>query len=210
MNMKKFIGIIAAFALLINVNAQIMNDQGKKATDTFLKSFKETITKENYKMFGFESFEDVSVLSAGHVYSSMIITLENLKKYDGTSDVKLILTNVKRSVCTVVNSRTQRTIAMVDLEQQKENFVVKGFANSDIAKAFDKVDKNLLNQNMSIVRIPALNIFFGSFTDATNKMQFVSLQNNSMLHTEIGEVREASLFLKDLVPQANAYNGLPW
>lgn len=210
MNMKKLIAVITAFAFIYAVNAQVMNDQGKKATDMFLKSLKQTVTKDNYKMFGFESFEDVSVLSSGQVYPSMIITLESLKKYDGVSDVKPLLTDIKRSVCTVVNGRTQQTIAMVDLEQQKESFVVKGFANSDIAKAIGRIDKNLLSKNLSIVRIPALNMYFGAFTDPSNKIQFVSLQNNATLHTEIGEVKEASLFLKDILPMANAYNGLPW
>jgi hypothetical protein len=99
----------------------------------------------------------------------------------------------------------------VDLELEKERYVVKGFSNTDISSALGQINKELFKQNFSIVRIPSLNTYFGSFTDAAdNKMKFVSLQNNPNLDAKIGEIRPAEEYLKRLVPLANEYNGLPW
>jgi hypothetical protein len=208
--MKKIFILLLTSAFVITLNAQDMNDQAKKETTAFLQSMKSTVNKDNYKMFGFESFEDMGSLSADRVYPTMIIRLDNLKKYDGVSDVKPLLTDVNRYVCTIRNNRSQQTVAMVDIERTNEKIVVKGFSNSDIGKALDKIDKNLLKEKLSIVRIPALNFYFASFTDANNKVQFINLQKNTSLKAELGEVREASKYLMELVPIADAYNGLPW
>lgn len=208
--MKKIFVLLLTAAFVINLNAQDMNDQAKKETETFLQSMKSTVNKDNYKMFGFESFEDMGALSADRVYPTMIVRLDNLKKYDGVSDVKPLLTDVNKYICTVRNNRTQQTIAMVDIERTNDKFMVKGFSNSDIAKTLDKIDKNLMKEKLSIVRIPALNFYFASFTDPSNKVQFINLQKSASLKAELGEVREASKYLMELVPIADAYNGLPW
>lgn len=209
--MKKTIFIILmTLAFTAGLEAQSNLDQAKQETSTFLKSLSATVNAGNYKMFGLSSPEEVGQMEAGQVFVSSIIPLDRLKKYEG-GDVKSLITNVNRASCTVINRQTQQTIGIVDLELEKERYVVKGFAASDISSALGRINKDLFKQNFSIVRVPALNTYFGSFTDAAdNKMKFVSLQNNSNLHTEIGEIRPAEDFLKLLVPMANEYNGLPW
>ena len=206
--MKKAIFIIMT---LITAGLQAQNnlDQAKQAASTFLKSLSTSVTADNYKMFGLKSPEDASQLEAGQAYVSNIVPLDQLKKYTG-GDVKPLITNVNKASCIVMNRQTQQTAGIVDLELQKGMYVVKGFASSDLSTALGRIDKELFKQNFSIVRVPALNVFFGSFTDSNNQKKFVSLQNNSNLQTEIGEVRPAEDFLKRLVPMANAYNGLPW
>lgn len=208
--MKKSIFIILiTLAFAAALEAQNSMDQAKQETSTFLKGLSTTVNAENYKMFGLSSAEDVNQLEAGQVFASSIIPLDRLKKYDG-GDVKSLITNINRVSCTVINRQTQQTVGLVDLEREKERFVVKGFANSDLSTALGKISKELLKQNFSIVRVPSLNTNFGSFTDADNKLKFVSLQNSSSLHSEIGEIQPAEDFLKRLVPMANEYNGLPW
>jgi hypothetical protein len=207
--MKKYIFIIlTTLAFTKGIEAQNNMDQAKQETGTFLKSLSSTVNAENYKMFGLSSYEDVGQLEAGQVFASNIIPLDLLRKYEG-GDVKPLITNVNRVSCTVINRQTQQTIGIVDLEREKERYVVKGFAGSDISSALGQINKDLFKQNFSILRVPALNTYFGSFTDTDNKMKFVSLQNNPMLDTKIGDIRPAEDFLKLLVPIANAYNGLP-
>ena len=196
-------------AFSAGLEAQNTLDQAKQETAAFLKSLASTVTADNYKMFGLSSFEEVRQLEAGQVFTSGIIPLDKLKKYDG-GDAKSIITNVNRASCTVINRQTQQTVGIVDLEREKERYVVKGYASTDLSAALGKINKELLKQNFSIVRVPALNVYFGSFTDADNKMKFVSLQNNPNLSTEIGQILPAEDFLKRLVPMANEYNGLPW
>ena len=209
--MKKTIFIILiTLALTAGLNAQNKMDQAKQETITFLKSLSATVNADNYKMFGLKSPEDVSQLEAGQVFASNLIQLDRLKKYEG-GDAKSLITNVNRASCTVINRQTQQTVGIVDLELEKERYVVKGFASTDLASALGRINKDLFKQNFSVVRIPALNTYFGSFTDAAdNNLKFVSLQNSSELRTEIGEIRPAEDFLKRLVPMANEYNGLPW
>jgi hypothetical protein len=207
--MKKTIFIILmTLAITSGLYAQNNLDQAKQETSAFLKSLVTSVTSDNYKMFGLNSPEEVNQLEADQVFISNIIPLDKLKKYDG-GDVKLLLTNVNRASCTVINRQTQKTVGIVDLEREKERYVVKGFASSDISSALGRLDKDLFKHNFSIVRVPALNVYFGSFTEE-NKLKYVSLQNNPNLHTEIGEIRPAEEFLKQLVPLANEYNGLPW
>jgi hypothetical protein len=198
-----------ALAFTAGLEAQNAMDQAKQETSIFLKSLSITVNSENYKMFGLSSPEDVGQLEAGQVFASSIIPLDQLKKYEG-GDVKSLITNVNRVSCTVINRQTQQTVGLVDLEREKDRFVVKGFANSDLSAALGRINKELFKQNFSIIRVPSLNTNFGSFTDADNKMKFVSLQNSSSLHSEIGEIQPAEDFLKRLVPMANEYNGLPW
>ncbi len=209
--MKKTIFIILiTLALTAGLEAQNRMDQAKQETSTFLKSLSATVNANNYKMFGLKSPEEVGQLEAGQAFVSSIIPLDRLKKYEG-GDVKSLITNVNRASCTVINRQTQQTVGIVDLELEKERYVVKGFASTDLASALGRINKDLYKQNFSVVRIPALNTYFGSFTDATdNKIKFVSLQNSSYLGTEIGDIRPAEDFLKRLVPMANDYNGLPW
>lgn len=196
-------------AFTAGLEAQSRLDQAKQETSAFLKSLSETVNAENYKLFGLGSAEDVGQLEAGQVFASSIIPLDKLKKYEG-GDVKSLLTNVNRASCTVINRQTQQNAGLVDLELEKERWVVKGFASSDISSALGRINKDLFKQNFSIVRIPALNTYFGSFTDTDNKLKFVSLQNNQMIDTKIGDIQLAEDFLKKLVPIANEYNGLPW
>lgn len=208
--MKRTIFIILmTLAFTAGLEAQNRMDQAKQETSAFLKSLSETVNAENYKMFGLSSAEDVGQLEAGQAFTSSIIPLDKLKKYEG-GDVKSLLTNVNRASCIVINRQTQQNAGLVDLELEKERYVVKGFSSSDISSALGRINKELFKQNFSIVRVPALNTVFGSFTDADNKMKFVSLQNNLMLDTKIGDIQPAEDFLKRLVPMANEYNGLPW
>ena len=208
--MKKTLCIILiTLAFSVGLQAQNNMDQAKQETSTFLKSLSATVNADNYKMFGLRSPEDVGQLEAGQVFVSSIIPLDRLKKYEG-GDAKSLITNVNRASCTVINRQTQQTIGVVDLEREKERYVVKGFASTEISSALGKINNELFKQNFSIVRIPALNTYFGSFTDADNQMKFVSLQNMKELDTKIGDIRPAEDFLKRLVPMANEYNGLPW
>jgi hypothetical protein len=196
-------------AFTAGLEAQNNLDQAKQETSTFLKSLSATVNADNYKMFGLKSPEDIGQMEAGQVFVSNIIPLDKLRKYEG-GDVKPLITNVNRATCTVINRQTQQTVGSVDLELEKERYVVKGFSSSDVSSALGQVNKELLKQNFSIVWIPALNTYFGSFTDVDKQLMFVSLQNNQSLDTKIGEVRPAESFLKRLVPMANEYNGLPW
>jgi len=208
--MKKTIFILVMlFAFAAGLEAQNNLDQAKEATSAFLKSLLSTVTADNYKMFGLGSAEEVSQLEAGQAFVSNIIPLDRLKKYDG-GDVTALITDVNRVSCTVINRQTQKTVGIVDLEKEKGSYVVKGFANPDLSSALGRTNMELFKQNFSLVRVPSLNIYFGSFAGADNKVMFVSLQNNSNLKTEIGEIRPPEEFLKRLVPMANAYNGLPW
>jgi len=207
--MKKAILIILAFIYANSLDAQNNMEMAKQEVNTFLNSLATNVGTDNYKMFGLKSPEEAKQLQADQVFSSTIIALDRLKKYEGT-DAKDLVTNIDRFVCTVINRQTQQTVGIVDLEYQKERYMVKGYASSDVSAALGRIDKQLLKQNFSLVRVPALNVYFGSFTGADNQMKFVSLQNNPTLRTEIGEIRPAAEFLKQLVPLANQYNGLPW
>jgi len=207
--MKKTILILLTFLFTHCLEAQNNIELAKQEAITFLNSLATSINTENYKMFGLKSPDEVKQLEAGQVFSSTIITLDRLKKYEGT-DAKDMITNVDRFICTVINRQTQQTVGIIDLEFEKERYTVKGYSSSDISTALGRIDKQLFKQNFSLVRVPALNAYFGSFTGADNQMKFVSLQNNPTLRTEIGEIRPASEFLKQLVPLANQYNGLPW
>jgi hypothetical protein len=201
--------IVMTLALSAGMQAQNNLDQAKQATSTFLKSLSTSVTADNYKMFGLSSAEEASQLEAGMPFASNIIPLDQLKKYDG-GDVKSLITNVNRASCTVINRQTQKIAGIVDLELVKDRYMVKGFSSSDISSALGKINQDVFKKNFSIVRIPSLNVYFGSFTDTDNQLKYVSLQNNPNLHSEIGEIRPAADFLKQLVPMANAYNGLPW
>ncbi len=208
--MRKSIFILfIAMAVTTGLEAQNNLDQARQEAGTFIKSLATSITADNFKMFGLNSMEEVSQLEADQAFASSIIPLDRLKKYDGGGD-KNLLTNVNRVSCTVINRQTQQTVGIVDLEREKERYVVKGFTSSDLSVALGKINKELLKQNFSIVRVPALNVYFGSFTDSDNQSKYISLQNNPNLRTEIGEIRPAEDFLKRLVPLANEYNGLPW
>lgn len=207
--MKKAIILILAIALSSGLNAQRNTELAKQAAGSFLTSLAKNVTADNFKMFGLTSPDEAKLLVPGQVFASQVIGLEDIRKYNG-GEVKPLLTNVDRFLCTAINQRTQQTVGVVELEYQKENYVVKGFSSSDLSNALGRIDKQLFTKNFSIVRVPALNTYFGSFTDTDNQLKFVSLQNNPTLNAEVGTVRPAADFLKLLVPVANEYNGLPW
>ena len=207
--MKKTILLLLAVFLAVNLQAQDNMKAAQQAVATFLRSFAGTVSEDNYKMFGLRSPAEAKQLQAGQVFSVKIIKLDDLKRYEG-GEVSRLLSDVGRFICTIRNQETQQTTGIADLEYQKESFVVKGYSGSEIAKAFDRVDKRVLDQNFSVVRIPALNVYFGAFSDADNQLNFVSLQDSPTLQTEVGDTRPAAEFVKLLVPLANNYNGLPW
>jgi hypothetical protein len=208
--MKKTIFILLAFVLAQSLNAQNNLELAKQETAAFLKTLSSGVNASNIGLFHLKSVEEIAFLQADQAFPSYIIPLDLLKKYEG-GDVKALITNINRVVCTVINIQTKQTVGTVDLELIKERYVVKGYTGSDISTALGRINKEYFRQNFSLVRVPALNFYFGSFTDNTdNQMKFVSLQNDANLRTEIGETKPAAELLKRIVPMANVYNGLPW
>ena len=207
--MKKSIIIILAMAISIGLAAQNNLEQGKQEAGTFLKSLVKSVNAGNYKMFGLRSAEEAALLEPDQVFVTNIIPLDLLRKYEG-GEVRPLIMNVNRASCTVINSRSGQPSGLVELELEKGKYVVKGYSASELSDALGKINKEYFRMNFSIVRVPALNLYFGSFGDSEKQLQFVSLQNNPNLKTEIGEVMPASEFLKRIVPMANEYNGLPW
>ncbi|MBG9377977.1 hypothetical protein I5907_17190 [Panacibacter sp. DH6] len=206
--MKKIFALFIACALITSLHAQ-NTGQAKAATDSFLKTLAATVTKENYKMLGIDSSMNVATLKADKVLPTSLIQLDALKQYQG-GDIQPLIIPINRYVCTIIDSRSGKTITMVDLELIKERFVVKGFANAGIAKALAQTEGFVSNKTTSIVRIPSLNFYFAALPAVNGKLQFASLQQSDLLHTRIGEIRDADLFVKLLVSTANTYNGLPW
>lgn len=207
--MKKAIILILAMALSSGLNAQRNTELAKQVAGNFLTSLAKNANADNFRMFGLRSPDEAKLLVPGQVFASKIIGLEDLRKYNG-GEIGSLLTNVDRFLCTAINQRTQRIAGIVDLEYQQEKYIVKGFSSSDLSDALGRIDKQLFSKNFSIVRIPALNTYFGSFTDTDNRLKFVCLQNNPNLNADVGTIRPAAEFLKMLVPLANEYNGLPW
>lgn len=207
--MKNAIIFVLAIALSSGLSAQRNTELAKQTAGNFLTSLAKNANADNFKMFGLNSPEEARLLIPGQVFATQIIALDDLKKYRG-GEVGPLLINVDRFICTAINQRTQKTAGIIDLEYQKEKYFVKGFSSSDLSDALGRIDRQLLSRNFSIVRVPALNTYFGAFTDTDNQLKFVSLQNNPALNAEVGSIRPAAEFLKQLVPLATEYNGLPW
>jgi hypothetical protein len=217
--MKNIILLVAAFLIITTAQAQtntsidsltqMDTENIKRQTNILLESFLKEINKDNYKMMGFDSLESIRFLTFSKAYAVLIIQLDDLRKYKKGEDPVPIIKNTGRALCLLKNSRTGLIESAVELERIKENWNVKGIASSGIAKSFNKIENNMLELGIALVRIPSLNLYFIASHESGNKLQFVSLQDYPSLKISTGEKREAAAFLEQLVPVANAYNGLP-
>lgn len=174
-----------------------------------LKSFQKAINRDNYKLFGLRSPDEISNLTLGHTPINVyLIRLDSLRSFGG-GDGRNLLTKIDQVIYPVLSN--DQIVSTIKLEHIGNNWSVESFGDREIAQHYQDGLKNVETvpaHKTYLIRIPALNI---SLLAVENNMINVQLLGNQ----SVGELKPGVMTtLQDALlrikPVANTYNGLPW
>ena len=120
------------------------------------------------------------------------------------ADAASLLTRTAETVYPVmINGETKSSVTIVHKEG---GYAPSSFGNAEIVKNLTRY-RNPGGSDF-MVRVPALNLYFlGRQVD--NHLVLVAVSEDARLKLRPGEPAPAETVLQQLVPLANAYNGLP-
>jgi len=182
-----------------------LTSQASEAAMGALGVLRQLVTPQNFRSMGFDSPDEVSRAQLGAPLAVSNIGLDQLKQYKPGSDPAALLTTTAETVYPVVvdgNVKSSLTIVKKD-----GGYAASAFGNADVAKRLGRYRQNA-GAEAFIVRVPALNFYFvGQRTPAG--LTLTPIVSDPRLRLPEGQPAPANQVLMQLVPVAQAYNGLP-
>lgn len=174
-----------------------------------LRNFQKAINKDNYKLFGLKSPDEIANMRLGqsaiHVY---LVRLDSLRKFQ-SGDGRTLLTNINQVLYPVYSG--DNLVSSISLGMKGDHWAVESFGDRAIVQNYMDALKNVSStptQKTYLIRIPSLNIFLLATENSTINVELLGNQPFGELKPgAITTLQDAFLKIK---PIANNYNGLPW
>jgi hypothetical protein len=177
--------------------------QPQEAAASGLATLKKLVTQENYRAMGFQSAEEVQRAQLGNALQVSIIGLDQLKSYRSDTDTNSLLQPSPETIYPVTVDGHVRS--SVTIAKAGDGYKTASFGNAPIVVALSRYRQAPDN---FAVRIPALNMYYlASRTD--NRLMLTPIIDDMRLKLQTGVAVPAQEILRQLVPIATAYNGLP-
>jgi hypothetical protein len=186
-------------------------DAANRAANQSLETFRELVTPENAKAYGFEAPGAVASANVGSPVHEAVIGLDSLKKWDG-ENVESLIKPTGRLIYPIVSkdgiSRSSVTLRLKDGEWSPVSFGDSREAHirSDIRSAIDQnAPAGAPKPQVLQVRVPALNLnFLAQRKD--NIVLFTSLQSIPSIDVKAGTTESAKDILTRVQSMAMKVN----
>ncbi len=177
--------------------------QPQEAASSAIRTFQQLVTEQNYRSLGFESVAEVRSAALGEPLALYTIGLDQLKAYRQGTDVNSLLSLSADALYPVTaNGQVRSSVTVTKVES---GYRASSFGNAEVIKALSKYREAA---TAFAVRVPALNLYYlGQRVE--NKLLLTPVADDSRLKLSPGKAVPAEDVVNQLVPIANAYNGLP-
>jgi hypothetical protein len=167
------------------------------------------VNESNFKSIGLDSPDEAKSLTPGKPVQYKMIGLEDLRKYQGGSP-SAIIKNLEKASVPLYNNR-QRVALVADFDKGRKGWALSSFGSLSVPKNYEEVMRKheLKPDETFILTIPALNANFLA-TQRNQQTEVVLLGDQPIGDLRPGVKMKAEEALRQLVPVANQYNGLPW
>lgn len=178
---------------------------GQAASDG-LGVLQKLVNDQNYRAMGFDSLDEVKQAQLGQAFSVSNIGLDQLKRFETGANANSLLSKSSETIYPVaVNGQVKSSITIV---QKGDGYQPASFGNAEIIKSLSRYRQGEAAANDFVVRVLALNMYFlGRQIDS--RLFLTPIVDDPRLKLRPGEAVPAEIVVQQLVPLANAYNGLP-
>jgi hypothetical protein len=212
--MRAWLAACTALAVAIPVLAQGEDERfaagTEKVASEALARFVQLVTAENYRQLGFESPEEVRSAKLGSPMRQLSVGLEDLRRFEPGGDASKLLGGADTLVFPVLAG--ERVRSSITLQRDPGGWRSVAFGGPGLTRAVWEVRSKVATaspgSSLSIVRVPALNLYFvGSRRDG--ELMLAPILDDPRLKLEKGVPAPASAVFSALVPLARAHNDLP-
>ncbi|HWB85422.1 MAG TPA: hypothetical protein VG675_14865 [Bryobacteraceae bacterium] len=177
--------------------------QPEEAARNALATLQKLVTAQNYRTMGFESVDEVKSAALGQPLALVQIGLDQLKAFRPGGNVNSLMQSSPETIYPVtVNGQVRSSVTV---SKSASGYAPSSFGNADIVKSLSRYRQS---PDAFVVRVPALNLYFlGSRVE--NRVMLTPIVEDNRLKLQPGVPAPAEQVIEQLVPIANAYNGLP-
>jgi hypothetical protein len=214
--MKPTLVIVFLLATFVCANAQLAPQAFIKETQGIasesLGSLREIAKAEHYKDLGFNSADEAARATLGEPFSVLMVTLEDLRRYEPGQPATDLLKPLEKVIYpVVVNDRVKSSIVV---EKTAEGWKPTTYGRPNFIKLLTDTRSKIAADNSAtadgqfVVQVPALNAYFiGYQTDG--KLMLASVIDDPALKLSAGRAAAAEEVFASLAPAAKAHNDLP-
>jgi hypothetical protein len=182
------------------------SSQPQEAASAAIGVLQKMVNDQNYRALGFDSVDQVKQAQLGSSFAVFDIGLDRLKDYKPGTDPNGLLTPSSKTIYPVtVEGQVKSSITV---SHQENGYKASSFGNAAIVKSLSLYRQSQDAASDFVVRVPALNMYYLG-RRVENRLLLIPIIDDPRLKLKVGEAVGAETVLEQLVPLANAYNGLP-
>jgi hypothetical protein len=168
-----------------------------------LANLRSLVTRENFRQFGLESFDEASKLQLGNPVPLYYVRADQLKEYQPGTDAGKLMINANRRLYPVVVDGIGRLL--ITIEKAGDAWRMVSFGQQDIAPTLTKIKHDKLRRTASgpgasdtnyfAVQIPSMHLNFlayaaapgpGGSEDSKRQVTLIPLVSGTQLSANIG------------------------
>ena len=169
------------------------------AANQSLTTFRQLVNNQNFKDLGFESADEVSKAALGQPIKILVVSLNQLLRYEPGSNPSTMLTDFHQMHYPVVVNEQVRSAVMVD--QVEGKWKAGTFGASKLAQLIGAARKAASSPDDSVVQVPTLGLYFLAHTEE-NRMTLTPLADYSDFGIRGGSAMPAEQVFAALQPVA--------
>lgn len=177
-----------------------------------LLTFQKLVTKQNYRIMGFEKFGEVKDAYLGDPIQVFMVRLDKLQEYEPGDDPLKLLSNCESIIYPLlVNDQVRSSI---EIEKINETWKPSQFGGENLAKMLTKTRTQISGSTkiditlFFAVLVPALNLHFIAHK-TNNLMMLTPVIENQGFDFKSGIPISADKVFEIILPAAKAHDGLP-
>ena len=182
------------------------SSQPQEAATTAIGVLQKMVTEKNFRALGFDSADQVKQAQLGEPLAIYDVGLDQLKTYKTGTDPNTLLVQSSRTLYPVtVDGQVKSSVT---ISHKESGYQASSFGNAEIIKSLSRYRQAQTASGDFVVRIPAFNMYYLA-RRVEKRLVLVPIIDDPRLKLKPGEAVSAETVLDQLVPLANAYNGLP-
>ena len=205
--------LVTCGLLLFMVGCQKSNEppkppspQPQEAATTAIGVFQKMVNAENFRSLGFDSADQVKQAQLGAPLAVFDVGLDQLKTYKAGVDPNTLLVQSSKTLYPVtVDGQVKSSVT---ISHKESGYQASSFGNAEIIKSLSRYRQTQAASGDFVVRVPAFNMYYLG-RRVENRLVLIPIVDDPRLKLKPGEAVSVETVLDQLVPLANAYNGLP-
>ena len=182
------------------------SSQPQQAATDALGVLQKLVNDQNYRAMGFDSVDEVKQAQLGQPLATFNIGLDQLKGYQTGANANSVLNPEFRNDLPGHGEWSSEVLSHRGPESTRVYALQLRECRNRQGLSRYRTGDNAAND--FVVRVPALNMYFLA-KRVENRLFLTPIVDDPRLKLKVGEEVPAEIVLEQLVPIANAYNGLP-